>query len=352
MKMLTGFLPATERQGKLFGEPMGSNDMEARRNVGYMTQAFSLYGELTVAQNLDAACRISTICRRKDRQPRSRSCLSAIDLSPSPTRGPTACRSASSSACQLAVAVLHEPSILILDEPTSGVDPIARDAFWRTLIDLSRDDGVTIFVSTHFMNEAERCDRISLMHAGKVLAVGAPLDLVKERGSDSLEDASSAISRTPPASTARKRSRRRPAGGAAEVETGDARRSASIWLGSGPMRGARRSSSCAIRSGSPSRSFGPIILMLAFGYGISFDIENLADGGVRSGRNARRAASCSRLRRLALFLGPAADHVGGRGGERLKSGEHADRRRSAARIRPRSSQRSARRKSTRRSTAP
>ena len=86
------------------------------------------------------------------------------------------------------MAVLHEPAILILDEPTSGVDPIARDAFWRTLIDLSRDDGVTIFLSTHFMNEAERCDRISLMHAGKVLAVGAPLDLVKERGSDSLED--------------------------------------------------------------------------------------------------------------------------------------------------------------------
>ncbi|MFX8868130.1 AAA family ATPase, partial [Acinetobacter baumannii] len=63
---------------------------------------------------------------------------------------------------QLAVAVLHRPAMLILDEPTSGVDPIARDAFWRTLIDLSRDEGVTIFLSTHFMNEAERCDRISL----------------------------------------------------------------------------------------------------------------------------------------------------------------------------------------------
>ena len=90
---------------------------------------------------------------------------------------------------QLAVAVLHRPPMLILDEPTSGVDPVARDAFWRTLIDLSRNDGVTIFLSTHFMNEAERCDRISLMHAGKVLAVGAPTELVKQRGSASLEDA-------------------------------------------------------------------------------------------------------------------------------------------------------------------
>ena len=90
---------------------------------------------------------------------------------------------------QLAVAVLHRPPMLILDEPTSGVDPVARDAFWRTLIDLSRNDGVTIFLSTHFMNEAERCDRISLMHQGRVLAVGAPKELVKERGSASLEDA-------------------------------------------------------------------------------------------------------------------------------------------------------------------
>ena len=90
---------------------------------------------------------------------------------------------------QLAVAVLHRPPMLILDEPTSGVDPVARDAFWRTLIDLSRNDGVTIFLSTHFMNEAERCDRISLMHQGRVLAVGAPKELVKERGSATLEDA-------------------------------------------------------------------------------------------------------------------------------------------------------------------
>ena len=90
---------------------------------------------------------------------------------------------------QLAVAVLHRPALLILDEPTSGVDPVARDAFWRSLIDLSRDDGVTIFLSTHFMNEAERCDRISLMHRGRVLKVGAPKELVKERGSASLEDA-------------------------------------------------------------------------------------------------------------------------------------------------------------------
>ena len=89
----------------------------------------------------------------------------------------------------LAVAVLHEPQILILDEPTSGVDPVARDSFWELLIDLSREQGVTIFVTTHFMNEGMRCDRISLMNAGKVLACDAPQKLIEQRGAANLEDA-------------------------------------------------------------------------------------------------------------------------------------------------------------------
>ena len=89
----------------------------------------------------------------------------------------------------LAVAVLHEPQILILDEPTSGVDPVARDSFWELLIDLSRKQGVTIFVTTHFMNEGMRCDRISLMNSGKVLACDAPQKLIEARGATSLEEA-------------------------------------------------------------------------------------------------------------------------------------------------------------------
>jgi ribosome-dependent ATPase len=176
---------------------------------------------------------------------------------------------------QLAVAVLHAPAILILDEPTSGVDPIARDAFWRSMIDLSRDDGVTIFLSTHFMNEAERCDRISLMHAGKVLAVGAPMDLVKERGSDSLEDTfvgyladAAGIDRT------KKAEAPPPDASPAEAEPIRPLRRfdiARLWAY------ARRETVELLRD--PIRLafalVGPIILMLAFGYGISFDIENL-----------------------------------------------------------------------------
>jgi ribosome-dependent ATPase len=175
---------------------------------------------------------------------------------------------------QLAVAVLHEPSILILDEPTSGVDPIARDAFWRTLIDLSRDDGVAIFVTTHFMNEADRCDRISLMHAGKVLAVGAPQELVKERGSASLEDCFVGyLAEAAGIDMAKKAEPPAPESKAGDVASKPVKRFelARLWAY------ARRETVELLRD--PIRLafalLGPVILMFAFGYGISFDIENL-----------------------------------------------------------------------------
>ena len=162
--------------------------MEMRRNVGYMTQAFSLYGELTVRQNLELHAQLYHLSSEKI-EGRIRELLERYDLESVVNAKPESLPLGMKQRLQLAVAVLHDPAILILDEPTSGVDPIARDAFWRTLIDLSRDEGVTIFLSTHFMNEAERCDRISLMHAGKVLAVGTPDELVRKRASSSLEDA-------------------------------------------------------------------------------------------------------------------------------------------------------------------
>jgi ribosome-dependent ATPase len=274
MKMLTGFLPATEGWAKLFGRPMGSNDMEMRRNVGYMTQAFSLYGELTVRQNLELHAQLYHLPPDKIGG-RIKELMQRYDLEAVANSKPESLPLGIKQRLQLAVAVLHEPAILILDEPTSGVDPIARDAFWRSMIDLSRDDGVTIFLSTHFMNEAERCDRISLMHAGKVLAVGAPMDLVKERGSDSLEDTfvgyladAAGIDRTKKVEA--------PPPDARPTETepiGPPRRFdiARLWAY------ARRETVELLRD--PIRLafaiVGPIILMLAFGYGISFDIENL-----------------------------------------------------------------------------
>ena len=187
MKMLTGLLPVTEGSAKLFGKAMGAADMQARQNVGYMSQAFSLYSELTVRQNLELHAHLYHLAP-DEIEPRIKELLERYDLKDVPDEKPESLPLGVKQRLQLAVAVLHRPPILILDEPTSGVDPVARDAFWRTLIDLSRNDGVTIFLSTHFMNEAERCDRISLMHQGRVLAVDAPKELVRKRGSATLED--------------------------------------------------------------------------------------------------------------------------------------------------------------------
>jgi ribosome-dependent ATPase len=274
MKMLTGFLPATDGWAKLFGRPMGANDMEMRRNVGYMTQAFSLYGELTVRQNLELHAQLYHLPPEKIHG-RIADLLARYDLQDVANAKPESLPLGIKQRLQLAVAVLHEPAILILDEPTSGVDPIARDAFWRSMIDLSRDDGVTIFLSTHFMNEAERCDRISLMHAGKVLAVGTPMDLVRERGSDSLEDTFVGYL-ADAAGIDRSRKVDAPPSAEAPAEAEPIRPLrrfdvARLWAY------ARRETVELLRD--PIRLafafFGPIILMLAFGYGISFDIENL-----------------------------------------------------------------------------
>ncbi len=274
MKMLVGFLPATSGTCKLFGEPMGSNDMQARRNVGYMTQAFSLYGELTVGQNLELHAQLYHLPKEKI-APRVAELLERYDLKAFVNARPDSLPLGIKQRLQLAVAVLHEPAILILDEPTSGVDPIARDQFWRTLIELSRNDGVTIFVTTHFMNEADRCDRISLMHAGKVLAVGAPRELVKERGSSSLEDCFVGyLAEAAGIDRSKKVEAPPPGAEAAEAEPLAPPKAFSIgrlWAY------ARRETVELLRD--PIRLafavVGPIVLMLAFGYGISFDIENL-----------------------------------------------------------------------------
>src|SRR5215468_6589297 len=188
MKMLTGLLAPTEGTSKLFGKPLEANDMQARLNVGYMSQAFSLYTELTVRQNLELHAHLYHLPANQING-RVKELLEQYHLQDVADQFPPDLPLGVKQRLQLAVAVLHHPAMLLLDEPTSGVDPVERDEFWRTLIHLSRDDGVTIFISTHFMNEAERCDRISLMHAGKVLAVGPPAELVRQRGSATLEDA-------------------------------------------------------------------------------------------------------------------------------------------------------------------
>jgi ribosome-dependent ATPase len=276
MKMLTGLLPATEGESRLLGSQLDASDMATRQRVGYMSQSFSLYAELTVRQNLELHAHLFQLPIERQ-QPRIQEMLERFDLLGVADSRPESLPLGQKQRLQLAVAILHSPEVLILDEPTSGVDPVARDAFWRYLIDLSRDEGVTIFLSTHFMNEAERCDRISLMHAGKVLAVGTAKDLSQLRGTNNLEEAfigyledaarDSSTSRdeavqplepTEPMVSSPPLERRfelQRLWAYAQRET--------IEILRDPIR-------LAFSLG------GPIILMLTFGYGITFDIENLS----------------------------------------------------------------------------
>ena len=188
MKMLTGLLEASEGRAWLFGHEVNPKDIATRRRVGYMSQAFSLYGELTVRQNLALHARLFQV-PEEEIPDRVAEMEQRFDLSGVRDSLPESMPLGLRQRLSLAVAMVHKPELLILDEPTSGVDPVARDAFWRLLVELSRRDKVTIFISTHFMNEAERCDRMSMMHAGKVLDSDAPAKLVEKRGAQTLEEA-------------------------------------------------------------------------------------------------------------------------------------------------------------------
>ncbi|WP_020174968.1 ribosome-associated ATPase/putative transporter RbbA [Methyloferula stellata] len=275
MKMLTGLLPATEGQALLFGRPIDANNIETRQRVGYMSQSFSLYGELTVLQNLELHARLFQI---PDDQAKAR-IATLIDtfhlaehLEGRSDRLPLGIR----QRLSLAVAVVHEPEMLILDEPTSGVDPIARDEFWALLADLSRNQGVTIFISTHFMNEAARCDRVSLMHAGRILATAAPAALVAARGTATLEDAfiaylEEATGQTPPAieviapppvSNRTFEPALQPAFGFSTRHLFAYARCEMLQILRDPIRLA-------------ISFFGTVLLMLVFSYGITLDVEHL-----------------------------------------------------------------------------
>jgi len=278
MKMLTGLLPATEGVASLFGHQVDANDIEVRRRVGYMSQAFSLYAELTVRQNLDLHARLfsmkeETIPARIDEMVDRFGLREVIDAFPDAL--PLGIR----QRLSLAVAMIHSPGILILDEPTSGVDPVARDAFWQILSDLSRRDGVTIFVSTHFMNEAELCDRISLMHAGRVLVSDTPKNIIESRSAADLEEAFIAYLEDAIGDQPRQSQTSQPekADGGTQART-----SAPSVHGSFDLRrmvAYSKREALELRR-DPIRAalaiVGSLLLMIVMGYGITMDVEDLS----------------------------------------------------------------------------
>lgn len=276
MKMLAGLLPTTEGRARLFGREVDANDIETRRRVGFMSQAFSLYTELTVRQNLNLHARLfhlpaASIAARIAELVHEFGLGNHLDNLAEDL--PLGIR----QRLSLAVAVIHEPEMLILDEPTSGVDPVARDQFWELLIKLSRERGVTIFISTHFMNEAERCDRISLMHAGKVLACDTPAALIRARGKSTLEE--TFIAYLEDAAPEARSAEREPAATARPVAAPVPTRGFSLRR----LLAYATRETLEIRRDPIRLAFallGPMLLMIVLGYGISFDVEHLSYGAL------------------------------------------------------------------------
>ena len=269
MKMLTGLLPASEGEAWLFGQPVDLKDIATRRRVGYMSQAFSLYSELSVRQNLELHAKLFHI-PDEEIPGRVAEMSQRFMLTEVEDALPAALPLGIRQRLSLAVAVIHRPEMLILDEPTSGVDPVARDMFWQLMVDLARRDKVTIFISTHFMNEAERCDRISLMHAGKVLASDTPQALVEQRGAATLEaafiaylqEASDPVPVAEMVDTPRKSENEPPRQAFSLRRLFSYSRREALELRRDPVR-------------STLALLGTVILMFIMGYGISMDVEDL-----------------------------------------------------------------------------
>ncbi|MBU3055023.1 ribosome-associated ATPase/putative transporter RbbA [Pseudomonas indica] len=273
MKVLTGLLPASEGEASLLGRPVDAKDLATRKRVGFMSQSFSLYGELSVRQNLELHARLFDLPAAEGRA-RCQRLIERFGLAEHATERAGELPLGLRQRLSLAVAVIHGPEVLILDEPTSGVDPAARDDFWRLLVELSRDQGVTIFLSTHFMNEAERCDRISLMHAGRVLACDTPAALQRQFQGDSLEAAfvrcleQAQQSQEPEPPARAELPTTTPT--AAQVRHGFSLRRLRAVARRESMELARDRVRLAFAL------FGALLMMVIFGYGISLDVENLA----------------------------------------------------------------------------
>jgi ribosome-dependent ATPase len=333
MKMLTGLLTPTSGEALLFGAPLHAADIRSRARVGYMSQSFSLYTELTVAQNLDLHARLFHL-------PRAEARTRVTDLIKRFGLGTYADRLAADlplgirQRLSLAVAIVHRPEMLILDEPTSGVDPTARDEFWELLIGLARNENVTIFVSTHFMNEAMRCDRVSLMDGGRVLVTDAPENLIRSRGATTLEEAfisylveaAALRSQPPPTSDEASRSENVSPALAAKEKAGGtpALRPPARSFSLGRVWAYSRRETLELLRDPIRMAFaflGTAFLMIIFGFGITTDVDTLTYAVLDRDQTSASRAYLAEVRGSRYFVerAPVADYA--ELDRRMRSGE-------------------------------
>ncbi|WP_289138319.1 ABC transporter ATP-binding protein [uncultured Brevibacillus sp.] len=186
IRMLCGLLTPTTGKGTVLGFDVMTQSEEIKQRIGYMSQKFSLYEDLTVEENLDfyAGVYQLNVAERKQRK------KELIEMASLMGREKQLAGSLSGGWKQrlaLSCALLHKPELLILDEPTAGVDPVSRRIFWEVIHQLA-DEGITVLVTTHYMDEAQTCDWIGFIFFGDLLAEGTPQELIDQRGGGNLED--------------------------------------------------------------------------------------------------------------------------------------------------------------------
>ncbi|HOD76156.1 MAG TPA: ABC transporter ATP-binding protein, partial [Syntrophorhabdaceae bacterium] len=178
IRMLCGLLLPTSGEGTVGGFDIMKQSEEIKKNIGYMSQKFSLYDDMTIEENIDFFSGIYGVSEEMKKERKEW----VLDMAGISHMRRTITRTMASGFKQrlaLGCAVIHDPPIIFLDEPTSGVDPISRRRFWNLIYDMS-SKGTTVFVTTHYLDEAEYCDRLALIYRGKIIAEGRPDTMKKE----------------------------------------------------------------------------------------------------------------------------------------------------------------------------
>ncbi|SHJ64455.1 ABC-2 type transport system ATP-binding protein [Caminicella sporogenes DSM 14501] len=186
IRMLCGVLTPTCGEGKVLGYDLYKEGEKIKQNIGYMSQKFSLYEDLTVLENLKFYSNIYSLSKNTIK----RRIEELIEMAGLKGKEKTITKNLSGGWKQrlaLGCALLHKPKLLILDEPTAGVDPVSRRIFWNMIYELA-NQGITILVTTHYMDEAESCDEIAFVFSGKILTKGTPKELIRRKNSRNLED--------------------------------------------------------------------------------------------------------------------------------------------------------------------
>ncbi len=186
MRMFSGLSIPSSGTATVAGFDVYKETEKIKKNIGYMSQKFSLYNNLTVKENLDFFGGIYGIPRKKLKE-KSIELLQKLDLIEEKNKLVSSLPLGWKQKLAFSVAIFHEPQIVFLDEPTGGVDPVTRRQFWNMIYDAT-DRGITIFVTTHYMDEAEYCDRVSIMVDGKIAALDTPANLKKQFNAKNMDD--------------------------------------------------------------------------------------------------------------------------------------------------------------------